>query len=102
VEKVCVLPFQLLQDLIFLAFFPFAQLQGLTVGERLRPTIDQAEAQKIKYAAKAKMIGFALNAAIGLQVLIGSLITGLSSVTSGRQVGHTMTMVIVSALRLFI
>jgi hypothetical protein len=34
----------------------------------------------------AKMTGLALNIAIGLQVVIGALITGLAAVTTGRHV----------------
>ncbi|CAA7269490.1 unnamed protein product [Cyclocybe aegerita] len=58
---------------------------GFTVGERLQPTIDVALAERDKYVSKAKMTGYALNAAIGMQVLLGSLTTGLSAVaTAGR------------------
>ncbi|KAF9483661.1 hypothetical protein BDN70DRAFT_873501 [Pholiota conissans] len=56
-----------------------------TVGERLDPTLLTAILEKDNYAWKAKTTGYALNAAIGLQVLLGSLTTGLSVVTSGRQ-----------------
>jgi hypothetical protein len=50
-----------------------------------------AMSEKDKYAAKAKMTGYALNAAIGLQVLIGSLITGLSAAIEGRKARLSMT-----------
>ncbi|KAF8804053.1 hypothetical protein BYT27DRAFT_7194771 [Phlegmacium glaucopus] len=56
-----------------------------TVGERLDPTLLTAIAEKNKHASKAKLTGFMLNAAIGLQVVLGSLTTGLSVVTTGRQ-----------------
>jgi len=56
-----------------------------TVGERLQPTLDTAILEKEKYSAKAKLTGYAINAAIGLQVLLGSLITGLSAALSGKQ-----------------
>lgn len=46
-----------------------------------------AMAERDKYAWKAKMTGYALNIAIGLQVLLGALTTGLSVVTTGHQVG---------------
>ncbi|TFK36738.1 hypothetical protein BDQ12DRAFT_633635 [Crucibulum laeve] len=63
-----------------------------TVGERLQPTLDIAEIEKEKYAMKAKMTGYALNAAIGIQVLLGSLTTGLSAVaTTGRQTAISTT-----------
>ncbi|KAF9446647.1 hypothetical protein P691DRAFT_673078 [Macrolepiota fuliginosa MF-IS2] len=56
-----------------------------TVGERLDPTLQRARTERNKYALKAKMTGYALNIAIGLQVLIGALTTGLSVVTEGKQ-----------------
>ncbi|KAF8896848.1 hypothetical protein CPB84DRAFT_1815864 [Gymnopilus junonius] len=56
-----------------------------TIGERLEPTLVTAIAEKEKYAWKAKWTGIALNAAIGLQVVIGALTTGLSVVTTGKQ-----------------
>ncbi|XP_006459676.1 hypothetical protein AGABI2DRAFT_135041 [Agaricus bisporus var. bisporus H97] len=56
-----------------------------TVGKRLQPTLDVAKAKRDTYAAKAKSTGWTLNAAIGLQVLFGSITTGLSAVgTTGR------------------
>lgn len=42
--------------------------------------------EKVKYAWKAKVTAWALNVAIGLQVLLGALTTGLSAATTGRQV----------------
>ncbi|KAH7913179.1 hypothetical protein BJ138DRAFT_1146750 [Hygrophoropsis aurantiaca] len=57
----------------------------LTISERLKPTLEAAEQEKQKYSRKAMLNGYALNVAIGLQVLLGSLTTGLSVVTSGRQ-----------------
>jgi len=65
--------------------------QPLPVGERLQPTLDMAMSEKDKYAAKAKMTGYALNAAIGLQVLIGSLITGLSAAIEGKKAALSTT-----------
>ena len=55
--------------------------RGLTVGERLQPTLDNAIIEKDKCASKARWSGIALNAAIGLQVLFGSLTTGLSALS---------------------
>ena len=61
--------------------------QEHTVFERLQPTLTVAMAERDKYERKARMTGYALNAAIGLQVLLGSLTTGLSAVaTSGKSV----------------
>ncbi|THU98555.1 hypothetical protein K435DRAFT_777434 [Dendrothele bispora CBS 962.96] len=56
-----------------------------TFGERLEPTVTTAREERSKYEMKAKMTGYALNVAIGLQVLLGALTTGLSAVTTGHQ-----------------
>ncbi|TFK27927.1 hypothetical protein FA15DRAFT_585553 [Coprinopsis marcescibilis] len=57
-----------------------------TVAERLQPTLDTARTQKDALSIKAKRTGWTLNIAIGLQVLLGSLTTGLSAVaTTGRE-----------------
>ena len=59
-----------------------------TVGDRLKPTLEIAMIEKDKYSAKARWTGYALNAAIGMQVLLGSLTTGLSAlaVSGGKSV----------------
>ncbi|KAF8910300.1 hypothetical protein CPB85DRAFT_1435391 [Mucidula mucida] len=69
-----------------------------TVGERLQPTLSTAEEEKTKYAFKAKMTGYALNIAIGLQVMLGALTTGISAATTGKStsiaiciLGHHLT-----------
>ncbi|KAH9477598.1 hypothetical protein JR316_0009820 [Psilocybe cubensis] len=55
------------------------------ISARLGPTLRIAQEERDKYARKARRTGYALNIAIGLQVLLGSLTTGLSAVaTSGR------------------
>ncbi|KAJ6602446.1 hypothetical protein DFH09DRAFT_968813 [Mycena vulgaris] len=56
-----------------------------TLQERIGPTLETAKTERDKYALKAKMTGYALNIAIGLQVALGALTTGLSAVTTGRQ-----------------
>ncbi|KIK82162.1 hypothetical protein PAXRUDRAFT_832365 [Paxillus rubicundulus Ve08.2h10] len=50
-----------------------------TVGDRLQPTIEHAIIEKDKYAQKALWTGYALNIAIGMQVLLGALTTGLAA-----------------------
>jgi len=64
-----------------------------TVGDRLKPTLEIAIIEKDKYAAKAKWTGFMLNAAIGMQVLLGSLTTGLSAlaVSGGKSTAAATT-----------
>ncbi|KAF9242834.1 hypothetical protein BU15DRAFT_60128 [Melanogaster broomeanus] len=64
-----------------------------TVGERLKPTIEHATEEKMKYAKKALWTGYALNIAIGLQVLLGALTTGLASALTGKQARGAATMV---------
>ncbi|KAG1823357.1 uncharacterized protein BJ212DRAFT_1323656 [Suillus subaureus] len=61
-------------------------LQQRTIGERLDPSIVNAERERAQYATKAKITGYALNIAIGLQVLLGALTTGLAAALSGKQV----------------
>ncbi|KIM44109.1 hypothetical protein M413DRAFT_443156 [Hebeloma cylindrosporum] len=56
-----------------------------TVGERLDPTLQTAILEKDKYAFKARITGYALNVAIGLQILLGTLTTGLAVVVSGHR-----------------
>ncbi|KAG2743823.1 hypothetical protein P692DRAFT_20896109 [Suillus brevipes Sb2] len=56
-----------------------------TIGERLAPSIVDAERERAQYARKAKWTGHALNVAIGLQVLLGALTTGISAASSGKQ-----------------
>jgi hypothetical protein len=65
----------------------------LTVGERLQPTLDAAIIEKEKSSANAKWTGYTLNAAIGMQVLLGSLTTGLSALAAlgGRSVSIFLT-----------
>ncbi|KAH9170010.1 hypothetical protein EDB89DRAFT_2072482 [Lactarius sanguifluus] len=53
-----------------------------TVGARLQPTVDIAEAVTNKAARKAHLTEWLLNGAIGLQVLIGALTTALGAVLS--------------------
>ncbi|KAG1824680.1 uncharacterized protein BJ212DRAFT_1260967, partial [Suillus subaureus] len=63
-----------------------------TIGERLDPTIANAVRERAQYASKARMTGVALNVAIGMQVMLGALTTGISAATSGRQVSSKSSM----------
>jgi len=71
---------------------------GLTVGERLQPTLDTAIIDRDKCAAKARWSGIALNAAIGLQVLFGSLTTGLSALSISGGISAAKATTAVGAL----
>lgn len=74
---------------------PKATLQpNHTVGERLQPTINAAERERVKYASKAKWTGYALNTAITLQVLLASLTTGLSAVAVGGKQTSVATVIL--------
>ncbi|KAK1222256.1 hypothetical protein PQX77_014889 [Marasmius sp. AFHP31] len=64
-----------------------------TIRKRLEPTINEATDQRTKFAATASLNGYLLNFALGLQVLLGALTTGLAAVTTGRQ-----TSIVVSVL----
>ncbi|KAG5636332.1 hypothetical protein H0H81_008383 [Sphagnurus paluster] len=56
-----------------------------TVGQRLEPTLKTARAQRDKYASNAKLTGYTLNIAIGMQIMLGALTTGLSAATTSRR-----------------
>ncbi|KAJ7262744.1 hypothetical protein B0H12DRAFT_1104260 [Mycena haematopus] len=56
-----------------------------TFQERIDPTLKHAKLEREKCELKARMTGYALNIAIGLQVLLGALTTGIAAATTGRQ-----------------
>ncbi|KAI0259177.1 hypothetical protein BC834DRAFT_907647 [Gloeopeniophorella convolvens] len=53
--------------------------RGMTVGERLQPTIDEAIHERDKAAWTAKWTELSINIAIGLQVILGALTTVLGA-----------------------
>lgn len=55
-----------------------------TVYDRLEPTLVIARVEQKKFESKAKQYGMALNVAIGLQVAVGALTTGVAAATTGR------------------
>jgi hypothetical protein len=55
-----------------------------TLGERLDPTLQTAIIEKDKYAFKAKLTEYVIN---GLQILFGTLTTGLVVVVTRPRVG---------------
>ncbi|KZS87871.1 hypothetical protein SISNIDRAFT_446507 [Sistotremastrum niveocremeum HHB9708] len=59
-------------------------LKWKTVEERLKPTTKVAGARYRRYHFVAQFYSFGINIAIGLQVALGALITGLAAVTTGR------------------
>ncbi|KAF9476211.1 hypothetical protein BDN70DRAFT_882700 [Pholiota conissans] len=63
-----------------------------SIRSRLSKTIESATSERDKYASRARYTGLALNVAIGLQVLLGSLTTGLSAVaTQGKNAAVATT-----------
>ncbi|KAK0187205.1 hypothetical protein F5146DRAFT_766929 [Armillaria mellea] len=60
--------------------------QVKTAAERLRPTIVLAEETSQMYAERAMMNGYAMNVAIGIQLLVGSLTTAISALVTRREV----------------
>ncbi|KAA1470791.1 hypothetical protein DENSPDRAFT_752522, partial [Dentipellis sp. KUC8613] len=60
------------------------QKPQLSVGDRLQPTLDAAEKERARAAFTARMTGYALNIAIGMQVLLGALTTGLGAALTGK------------------
>ncbi|KAI0808163.1 hypothetical protein C8Q74DRAFT_1231405 [Fomes fomentarius] len=56
-----------------------------SVGERIQPTLDAANKELVRTEARAKYNGWALNVAIGAQVVLGALTTGVAAATTGKQ-----------------
>ncbi|KAJ6510498.1 hypothetical protein C8R45DRAFT_858390 [Mycena sanguinolenta] len=56
-----------------------------TLQERIDPSFQHARLEREKCELKARMTGYALNIAIGLQVLFGALTTGIAAATTGPQ-----------------
>ncbi|KZP24209.1 hypothetical protein FIBSPDRAFT_1042277 [Athelia psychrophila] len=56
-----------------------------TVENRLQPTLDHARLEKTKSERKAMLNGYTLNAAIGLQIILGALVTGLSAALAPKR-----------------
>ncbi|KAG1849962.1 hypothetical protein F4604DRAFT_1687262 [Suillus subluteus] len=77
---------------VYFALILSLTLQRRTIGERLDPSILNAERERAQYATKAKITGYALNIAIGLQVLLGALTTGLAAALTGKQVSIATTL----------
>ena len=79
--------------MIYILNFNLKEVGRHTVGDRLKPTLDVAIAERDKSSSNAKWTGITLNVAIGLQVLLGSLTTGLSalSASGGKSVNIFLT-----------
>jgi len=60
-----------------------------SVAERIQSTFEAATEARKKYARQAKWNGLALNLAIALQIILGALITALSSALKPSKVGVT-------------
>ncbi|KAK6977916.1 carbamoyl-phosphate synth [Favolaschia claudopus] len=64
-----------------------------TLQERIDPTLQHAISERDRYEFKAKFTGYALNIAIGCQVALGALTTGLSAATSGRETSIAISVI---------
>jgi len=53
-----------------------------TIEARLKPTLDLAKSQASKYERTARISSVLVNLALGLQVLVGALITGVAAAAS--------------------
>ncbi|KAI0804561.1 hypothetical protein BC629DRAFT_1260122, partial [Irpex lacteus] len=62
-----------------------------TIGERLLPTLIAAEDELRKAKVHAKATGWSLNIAIGAQVVLGALTTGVAAATTGHQTSIATT-----------
>jgi len=60
-----------------------------SVADRIQSTFEAATEAREKYARQAKWNGLALNFAIALQIILGALITALSSAIKPSKVGVT-------------
>ncbi|TFK63947.1 hypothetical protein BDN72DRAFT_881802 [Pluteus cervinus] len=74
------------EDVATLARSHYEPPLGTPLKDRLQGTITEAEKYLHIYQRKKMLTGYALNIAIGLQVLFGALTTGLSAALSGKQV----------------
>lgn len=77
---------------------PLEEKRRRTVAERVQPTIDFAIIERAKSAAKARNQSWAINGAIALQVLLGSLTTGLSAVATGSTKQTSVATTVLGAL----
>ncbi|PFH50028.1 hypothetical protein AMATHDRAFT_48228 [Amanita thiersii Skay4041] len=75
-------------------------LRRRTVEERLQPTLEKARLARDKYRNRARLTGFLLNVAIALQIILGSLTTGLSAanLTGSQFAAATTTFGVLSTL----
>ncbi|CAL1702777.1 unnamed protein product [Somion occarium] len=62
-----------------------------TVGARLEPTLKHAQEALLEARRTAKATGWGLNVAIGAQVILGALTTGVAAATTGRQTSIATT-----------
>ncbi|KAL4244780.1 hypothetical protein ABKN59_009388 [Abortiporus biennis] len=59
-------------------------LREKTVEERLEPTLNHAREELSKHMSTARNTGMILNIAIGAQVILGALTTGIAAATTGK------------------
>jgi len=57
-------------------------LRAQTVGTRIRPTYDVAVIERDKYKKRARQQSLMINGAIGLQVIVGAITTGVAAAST--------------------
>jgi len=62
----------------------YSTIAGLSIRDRLGPTRSKAEEELLKARIKTRWTNYTINAAIGAQVVLGSVTTGVSAATTGR------------------
>ncbi|KAG6835200.1 hypothetical protein H0H93_003987 [Arthromyces matolae] len=72
--------------------------EDLTVADRLMPTLLQARTERDACARKAKLLLWSLNIAIGLQILLGALTTGVSATASSSGRETAISTIVLGAL----
>lgn len=63
----------------------------ITIADRLAPTLNLAQTSLTSYAFTAKTTSILINLAIGLQVLFGAMITGISAAATNPRVAQVST-----------
>ncbi|EMD37656.1 hypothetical protein CERSUDRAFT_154405 [Gelatoporia subvermispora B] len=65
--------------------FQIVEPRERSIMERLQPTLLHAYEELGKARRKAKLTGYAINSAIGIEVVLGALTTGIAASTSGHE-----------------
>jgi len=67
------------------AITPIPQSYAKTIEDRLKPTLDLAKSQAAGYERTTRIASLTVNIALGLQVVIGALITGIAAAAGPKR-----------------